>query len=254
MSALADELRALARRYPHELIAEELGDVPRTVFNVDLVASRHGNRARVCDVGGGIGLFSLGCATAGMRVTLVDDFADPVNAAVGPEVLELHRSRGVEILRRDVIEEGVELEPGAFDAVTSFDSIEHWHHSPRRLLHQLTLALCPGGTLVLGAPNRLNLRKRLTTPLGRNQWSPFEEWYGPERFRGHVREPTVADLRLIAGDLGLEQVEIIGRNWVGLTHRDSRTRALTRFVDRPLRAHPGLCSDIYVLGRRPSQA
>jgi SAM-dependent methyltransferase len=254
VTALADELRALARRYPPELVAEELGDVPRTVFNVGLVASRHGTRARVCDVGGGIGLFSLGCAAAGMRVTLVDDFADPVNAAVGPGVLELHRSRGVEILRRDVIEAGVKLETGAFDAVTSFDSIEHWHHSPRRLLHQLVAALRPGGTLVLGAPNRVNLRKRLTTPFGYNEWSPFQEWYLPERFRGHVREPSVDDLCLIADDLGLERVEIVGRNWLGLAHRNPRTRALTRLVDRPLRTRPGFCSDIYLIGRRPSGA
>lgn len=254
MTALADELRAIARHYPQELVAEELADVPRTVFHVGLVARRHGTRARVCDLGGGIGLFSLGCAAAGMRVTLIDDFADPVNAAVGPGVLELHRSRGVEVMRRDVIEEGVELEPGTFDAVTSFDSIEHWHHSPRRLLHRLVAALRPGGTLVLGAPNRVNLRKRLTTPLGRNEWSPFEEWYRPERFRGHVREPSVGDLRLIADDLGLEQVEIVGRNWLGLTHRNPSTRALARIVDRPLRAYPALCSDIYLIGRRPSVA
>jgi SAM-dependent methyltransferase len=219
---------------------------------VQLVADRYGTAARVCDVGGGIGLFSLGCAVLGMQVTLVDDFGDPVNAAFGPDVLTLHRDRGVRIISRDVIEQGIVFEPSSFDAITSFDSIEHWHHSPRRLLHGLTTALSPGGALVLGAPNRVNLRKRLTTPFGHNAWSPFDEWYLPDRFRGHVREPTVGEFRRIARDLELTEVEIFGRNWLGLTHTERTTRALTRLADRPLRRWPSLCSDIYLLGIRGS--
>jgi SAM-dependent methyltransferase len=250
LHALAGELCALASRYPPELVTLELADVPRVLFHVSLVAARHGAGARVCDVGGGIGLFSLACASLGMRVTLIDDFADPVNAAVGPGVLDLHRSRGVNVVQRDVIDHGVDLAPRAFDAVTSFDSIEHWHHSPRRLLHSLVAALRPGGTLIVGAPNRVNLRKRVTTLWGRNEWSQFDEWYVPERFRGHVREPSVADLVRIAHDLQLDGVQVLGRNWLGLTHRSRLTRALTRAIDRPLRRRPALCSDIYVIGSR----
>jgi SAM-dependent methyltransferase len=252
VTALRDELRALARAYPPELVELELADVPRILFHVGLVARRYGASAHICDVGGGIGLFSLGCAALGMRVTLVDDFGDPVNAAVGPGILDLHRSRDIEIVRRDVIADGVELRPDAFDAITSFDLIEHWHHSPRRLLHSLVSSLRPGGALVLGGPNRVNLRKRLTTPWGHNAWSPFEEWYVPDRFRGHVREPSVGDLLRIADNLKLGEVEIFGRNWLGVTHRSVVTRALTRVIDRPLRHRPSLCSDIYVIGVRRS--
>lgn len=254
MRDLAGELRALARRYPPSLVGAELDDVPRIVFHVGLVERRVGRGGRVCDVGGGIGLFSLACALRGMRVTLVDDFADPVNRALGPGALALHRAQGIDVVQRDVIEEGLELAPGAWDAITSFDSLEHWHHSPRRLLHGLVAALRPGGALVIGAPNRVNLRKRITTPLGVNTWSPWEEWYEAERFRGHVREPDVRDLRRLAGDLGLLDVEVLGRNWLGLTHRRRLTRALTRAADRPLRRRPGLCSDLYLLGTRASSA
>src|SRR3954453_17741920 len=185
----------LAARYPPSLVAEQLADIPRIVFHVGLVEHRAGNGGHVCDIGGGIGLFSLACALRGMRVTLVDDFSDPVNRTVGDEVLALHRSHGVEVVERDVITDGLELTPNSLTAVTSFDSLEHWHHSPRRLLHGLVDALRPRGAFVLGAPNRVNLRKRLTTPLGRNTWSPWEEWYEAERFRGHVREPDARELR-----------------------------------------------------------
>jgi SAM-dependent methyltransferase len=250
MTDLASQVRALARAYPPSLVEHQLGDVPRIVFHVRLVLARCGPAARVCDVGGGIGLFSLACVAVGMRVALIDDFRDQVNAEIGDAILELHRERGVEVVRQDVIEEGITLEQESFDAVTSFDSIEHWHHSPRRLLHGLRTALRPGGILVIGAPNRVNLRKRLTTLVGVNDWSPFEEWYVPDRFRGHVREPTVSELRRIAADLRLEQIEVIGRNWLGLTHRRRSIQVMSRLVDLPLRAAPGLCSDIYVVGSR----
>jgi SAM-dependent methyltransferase len=253
MTELASQLRALARAYPPSLVEHQLADLPRIIFHLQLVVARCGPSARVCDVGGGVGLFSLGCAALGMRVMLIDDFRDPVNALIGDDILELHRERGVEVVRRDVIEDGVTLEAETFDAITTFDSIEHWHHSPRRLLHHLEAALRPGGTLVVGAPNRVNLRKRLTTVFGVNDWSPFEEWYIPNRFRGHVREPTVGELRGIASDLGLDHVEVLGRNWLGLTHRKRAIRLTSRVMDRPLRRAPALCSDIYVVGARASR-
>jgi hypothetical protein len=107
---------------------------------------------------------------------------------------------------------------------------------------------------VIGVPNRVNARKRVTMLAGRNQWSPMEEWYEADAFRGHVREPDVRDLSYIARDLGLTEVEMWGRNWLGLKHRNPVTRAAATIADRPLRLRPGLCSDIYMAGRRPSIA
>ncbi len=248
------DLEALARSYPPELVEEQLADVPRIAHHVEAVTARCGPAARVCDVGGGVGMFAPACADAGMSVTLVDDFADPVNDRFGDAVLSPHRARGVEVVRRDVIEEGVELEPESLDCVTSFDSIEHWHHSPKRLLEGLVAALRPGGWLIVSAPNRVNARKRLTTPFGRNEWSSLTEWYETERFRGHVREPTAGELRHIASSLGLEDVTVWGRNWIGLTRDIPLVRVVSRLADRSLRLAPSLCSDIYVAGRKSSMA
>lgn len=248
------DLDALARSYPPELVEEQLADIPRIAHHVEAVVARCGPAARVCDLGGGIGMFAPACADAGMSVTLVDDFADPVNHRFGDAALDLHRARGVEVVRRDVIEEGLELAPESLDCVTSFDSIEHWHHSPKRLLRGLVAALRPGGWLIMGAPNRVNARKRLTTPFGRNDWSLLEEWYEAERFRGHVREPTAGELHQIVSSLGLDEVTVWGRNWLGLTGEAASLRAVSRLADRPLRLAPSLCSDIYAAGRRPSIA
>ena len=69
-----------------------------------------------------------------------------------------------------------------------------------------------------------------------------------------MREPTAGELRHIASDLGLAEVTIWGRNWLGLMAESAAVRAVSRLADRPLRVAPSLCSDIYVAGRRPSIA
>ena len=49
---------------------------------------------------------------------------------------------------------------------------------------------------MVGVPNCVNLRKRLTVPLGRGKWSPMADWYEQPSFRGHVREPDALRDRL----------------------------------------------------------
>jgi SAM-dependent methyltransferase len=203
------------------------------------------------DVGGGIGMFSLACRAVGFRrVVLVDDFADPINEEVGEEMLELHRSYGVEVEKRDVLAEGLSGLGSGFDAITFFDTIEHWHHSPKRVLHQAVKLLNPGGWIVIGVPNCVNLRKRITVPLGMGKWSQMADWYERERFRGLVREPDVDDLRYIANDLGLKSARIEGRNWAGHSSPSRVVRLATRLLDRFLRLRPSLCSDLYLMGQK----
>lgn len=245
-------LRQLARRYPASLVDGQLRDVPRILFNIGLVTRRMGLDVSICDLGGGIGLFSLGCAAMGMRSTLVDDFSDAVNFKFQAVPTTLHGPAGVNVLSCDVVASPPRFGANSLDVVTCFDSMEHWHHSPKALFHQIMTWLRPGGLLVIGVPNCVNLRKRLTVPFGRGKWSSMEEWYEHAQFRGHVREPDVGDLRHIAADLGLENVEIVGRNWLGYYHRSALIRLVTRLIDVPLRAAPSLCADLYLLGHKRS--
>jgi SAM-dependent methyltransferase len=238
------------------MVAAELMDIPRIIFNMEIglmaATPKKTGEIEICDLGGGIGLFSVGCAAIGMkRSVLVDDFEDSVNHRVGPAALDLHRSYGVEVFSLDVISKGIQSIPGTFDIVTTFDSMEHWHHSPKRLFHDVVDKLKPGGVFVLGVPNCVNMRKRITVPFGRGKWSSMEEWYEPLTFRGHVREPDVSDLHYIARDMGLRDVRIYGRNWLGYYSPNPVTRFVTKLMDHPLRLLPTLCSDIYVVGRKP---
>jgi len=245
-------LQRIADSYPPELAAVQgYIDVPRNAFHLSLISGLP-RGARIADIGGGLGLFSPGCASLAYAVVLVDDFRDAWHATMVEDIFNrVHRRLGVEIVSRDVIAEGVEFETESLDAVTVFDTMEHWHHSPKRLFRRLTSALKPGGLFIIGSPNCVNLRKRITVPFGVGKWSRIEDWYEAERFRSHVREPDIADLCYIASDLGLEEVKIIGRNWTGYRSRFRAARMITPLLDRILRLRPSLCSDIYMVGRMP---
>lgn len=253
--ALSDTLHNVAKKYPNDLVEFQIKDIPRIAFNIHLglnmVAPKVHNELEICDLGGGIGLFSVGCAAYGMkRVVLIDDFNDPINHSVTDSMLGLHKSLGIEVIARDVVTNGIDDLGGTFDIITSFDSMEHWHHSPKRLFHQVMEKLKPGGVFILGVPNCVNLRKRMSVPFGAGKWSGLEDWYESERFRGHVREPDVDDLVHIAADMGLVETSILGRNWLGYHSANAIVRLATSVIDIPLRLVPSLCSDIYLIGRK----
>jgi SAM-dependent methyltransferase len=237
------------------MVDEQLKDVVRIGFNIGL-ALQSARRAapselEICDLGGGVGLFSVGCAALGLkRTVLVDDFGDSVSHRAGPSILDLHRRYRVEVVSRDVVAGGMRGIGGGFDVITTFDSMEHWHHSPKRLFGEVVEKLNPRGAFVLGVPNCVNLRKRITVPFGIGKWTRIQDWYDAEVFRGHVREPDVSDLKYIARDLGLVDVEIVGRNWAGYASGSRLVRLATRLTDHPLRLKPSLCADIYLVGRK----
>jgi 2-polyprenyl-3-methyl-5-hydroxy-6-metoxy-1,4-benzoquinol methylase len=249
---ILDTLRKLAMRYPEEMREGELASVERTSFHLGLAIQYAGKQDLViADIGGGHGLFSTGCAALGMKVTLVDDFGNPVNyTEASKEALKIHEELGVEILRLDA-PRNLALPKEHYDVVTTFDSIEHWNHSPRKALHVMLDSLKEQGWMIIGVPNCVNLRKRLTVPFGKGKWSPMKYYYWEDEFRGHTREPDVDDLHYISRDLGLEEVKIYGRNWMGWGH--PKLRRIMPILDPLLQLRPTLCSDLYMVGRKPAK-
>jgi SAM-dependent methyltransferase len=238
-------LQEIADMYSEPLRGHQLRDVARIAYNASLVLDRK-TAGRICDIGGGVGMFTPLFARLGWDTVLVDDFSDQVNHELGDRALEPHRQLGLRVESRDAVAATIS-DLGRFDVVTSFDSMEHWHHSPRRLFASVSEALNPEGLFVLGVPNALNLRKRVTVPLGRGGWAPFDEWWEPEIFRGHVREPTVPDLYRIAREMRLDVLSVTGRNWLGYNSPHAWRRVATTLVDRIIRARSTLCSDIYLI-------
>ena len=253
--SLTGMLRKLASQYPADLTLDQMRDIPRISFHISLFLNsskpKQYHELEICDLGGGIGLFSVGCARYGVkRSVLVDDFGDSVNSKSGDSILDLHKTSGVMVIKRNLVTDGIADLPGAFDVISTFDSMEHWHHSPKRLFGEVMDKLKPGGVFILSTPNCVNLRKRITVPLGIGKWSTMQDWYEAEVFRGHVREPDVDDLMYIARDMGLVGARILGRNWLGLNSENPVIRFVAKCADYPLRFRPQLCSDIYLIGKK----
>ena len=253
----ADALLKIAERYPPAPTGKftiTLGNrrnwAERIAHDIELVTNRIGTTGTICDAGGGLGLFAIGCSLVGMRSVLIEDFYDIERIGMLDTALGLLDDYGVEYQRRDIIADGLTFSPGELDAAVSFHVLEHLPLSPNALFRQMRDAVRPGGVVLIAGPNAVNLRKRIAVPLGKGAWSPMEDWYESERFRGHVREPTVEDLRYIARDLGLEKVAIHGANFLGTASTQPWRRRLTRLADRGLRKRPSLCSDIYLVGQR----
>lgn len=256
-TSLARELLAISERLPpapnrkhYFTLCNRANWAHRTAYDIELIAGRVGTAGRICDVGGGYGLLAIGCAKLGMDAVLVEDFYEMEKFGTLDATLELLDEFGVEVKRRDIIADGLDLEPRSFDAIAIFHVLEHLPLSPKPLFHEMVDALRPDGVFVLAGPNAVNLRKRISVPLGTAAWSPMADWYESERFRGHVREPTVRDLRYIAEDLDLGQVAISGRNFLGLASDKPGRSWVTRHIDRVLQLRPELCSDIYLVGQK----
>jgi SAM-dependent methyltransferase len=243
-------LKEIVSKFPEKYRAAQHRDLPRMLFHMQLLSEKLAPDAVICDVGGGRTPFTAACAAAGAKAHLVDDYLDDVNEQFDDLSLDVHRGYGVHVQRLDILRESLPFAAESVDAFTSFDCLEHLHHSPKKLLHSMVSMLKPTGALILAFPNCVNLRKRISTLLGTYRWTQMHDWYDTPVFRGHVREPNVHDLHYIANDLGLRNVCIWGRNWSGYYSDHKMIRVITPLFDHLLRIRPGLCSDIYMVGTK----
>jgi SAM-dependent methyltransferase len=239
---VASALEALLELYPDDLRAEARQDAPRVIEQ----ATWARRCTRLLDVGGGFGPYAPLLSSLGTETAVVDTFDHELFER--EDLKDLLAQFPVELVTMDATAGPLPFETSSFDGITSFDSLEHWHHSPRRLFQELRRVATPGALFILGVPNAVNARKRLAVLAGKTNWSRFEDWYEPDRFLGHVREPVVADLERMADELALQQRAIVGRNWLG-TRRGPIGRAVTVVVDAPLRLRPSLCANLYLVGR-----
>jgi 2-polyprenyl-6-hydroxyphenyl methylase/3-demethylubiquinone-9 3-methyltransferase len=118
----------------------------RLGYVADRVALRG---ARVLDLGCGGGLLSEALAGAGADVTAID---------LAPDLLKIARLHGLEsgirVEYRQVSAEALAAEaPGAFDAITCMEMLEHVP-DPASILRACATLLRPGGRLLVSTLNR----------------------------------------------------------------------------------------------------
>jgi SAM-dependent methyltransferase len=235
--------------------------VPRVCEELSWIAKPGGT---VVDLGGSSAFHASVCVELGMRAICVDNCLirprgsrDDKFFAHDIEAVASARKFGVEYIEADLLTWEPPFGEESVDICMSFDAIEHLPRSPRSLFQKLVGCMKRRGRLLLGAPNAANILKRWRMLMGQNVFASFDEWYMYPSFNGHVREPVVEDYSRLASDLGLQVVEIAGRNWLGLSggrHRSRVVSEVARFADWPLRLAPTLCSDIYLLAEKPQSS
>ncbi len=251
--AVLNRLNKWKARYPKVLQAESHRAEVRDIYHYELL-SKPG--AHVVDLGGGFASHNLLLGMDGQPVTVVDMFSAYWSDAKdidANQLMQLFEEANVNLIEADLPawSPAGHIAPGTVDTLFSAHCFEHFHQSPMPLLRRCMPLLRPGGRLVVCVPNAVNLRKRIDVARGRSNMPPWDSFFlhqGP--WFGHVREYCVNDLQRMAQELGLTEVEIFGRNWLGMARFEGRgPRAAMGIVDRMLRTRPGLCSDLYLIAK-----
>lgn len=242
------EFDELILEYPKEFRSILINNRSRILWQVRVVVDSIKKGGRLIDIGAGVVPFMLICQRLGYETIVLDDFGDDgYKSEALQTVLDMHTNEGVIVKNVDIFNMDLNaFENGEYDLVFTSDSMEHWHHSPKKLFRSLWTGMKDDALFWLGVPNCVNLRKRLTVPFGRGKWSKMQDWYEPDLFRGHVREPDTDDLFYIGRDLGARRMKIVGRNWIGYRHPSTVVRKVTPLVDRILQKFPCVCADIYL--------
>lgn len=133
------------------------------------------------------------------------------------------------------------------------------HASPRELLNSVVSFLKPHGLLVIETPNAVSLGKRLKILLGKTGQVDAKLWYwnlGP--FRGHVREYTGSELKMILSNHNLIDIELrmlkVHEEALLKTVRlyeSAFKRAIRALYGVPTSVWPGLRDTIRISARKP---
>ena len=109
--------------------------------------------------------------------------------------------RGVKVLARDVLLDGIPYPDESFNLAICSEVIEHLPNSPKPMLSEMYRTLVKGGWLILTTPNAVSAGKRLLTLFGRSTHHDFAPFYKLQRgypagtvYRGHIREYTRAEV------------------------------------------------------------
>jgi SAM-dependent methyltransferase len=165
-----------------------------------------GPRTKVLDVGGGKGRFSTLLSDLELDCVNIDclfldnDALNVEGKPLVPLVSSYNREKGVEIVARDVYEDGIPFPDDTFDLAIFSEVIEHLPNSPKPLLAEMYRVLRQGGWLILTTPNLVSFKKRILALYGWSTRSPIQSFYQMEGYpmgsvyRGHNREYTLKEI------------------------------------------------------------
>lgn len=188
MSAIAADLEVRAR--------QSLGQAHAFI---------HAMVARLLAARGATGVLAdIGCGTGDLLREVGGHFAGLVGVdAVHYDGLP----PGVTFLQADLDGPRLPLEPASVDVAVAVEVIEHLEN-PRAFIRELARITRPGGWIVVTTPNQLSALSLLTL-LVKGRFSAFQE----RDYPAHRTALLEIDLRRIAAECGLEQVEVAYSRW-----------------------------------------
>ena len=107
--------------------------------------------------------------------------------------------------------------------------------------------LKPGGNLVVECNNAVSLLRRVRVLLGRNNINTFQEYFFDDV---HQRFWVKSEVEALGRYLKLSEFRLLGRNWSLYQSRKELPRSALTLADNALRSFPGLCNDIYLIGKK----
>ncbi|HEY0322793.1 MAG TPA: class I SAM-dependent methyltransferase [Pyrinomonadaceae bacterium] len=187
-----------------------------------------GENLSVCDVGGFWGVLPLTLKELGYSVAMTESlkyYNDSFNA-----LFDFISGRGVLIFDYDPFEVDAALDK-QFDVVTLMAVLEHYPHSHKTLMKNVSRLMRPDGKLYIEVPNIAYWPKRTGLLMGRTPLAQLADVYRSDvPFIGHHHEFTIAELRELAR---LSGMKVLAEDFYNYT--------------------PGSMPDIKMLVRRPVQ-
>lgn len=166
------------------------------------------NGSQVIDLGCGRGRYlMLLRAISGCEAYGLDDFGEGTHDY--DQIFETGNRHGIQFVRGNVTKT-LPYEDASADLVTSFNTLEHLHESPRQVMAEVYRVLKPGGVCVLGLPNLLALYKRIRFVAGRTCMPDFNYWWSSFPWRGHIRESAPGEVHSILQKSGFQAGPEIG--------------------------------------------
>ena len=166
---------------------------------------------RVLDVGCGGGLLSEGMATRGAIVTGIDLSEKPLGVA---KLHLLETGQKVDY-RKIAVEELAEEMPGAFDAVTCLEMLEHVPN-PASVVSACARLVKPGGQVFFSTLNR-NPKAYLLAVIG----AEYVLQMLPKGTHDYAKFIKPSELASWAKTTGLEPAELLGMSYNPLTQKYS---------------------------------
>ena len=166
---------------------------------------------RVLDVGCGGGLLSEGMATRGATVTGIDLSEKPLGVA---KLHLLETGQKVDY-RKIAVEELAEEMPGAFDAVTCLEMLEHVPN-PASVVSACSRLVKPGGEVFFSTLNR-NPKAYLLAVIG----AEYVLQMLPKGTHDYAKFIKPSELARWAKTTGLEPAELLGMSYNPLTQKYS---------------------------------